>query len=117
MDNNEEKRKVRRRSLLFDFEVVESASGSPVGRIVNISLEGLMLIATERQINDTVLDLQIKLPEMIFGKTTIDCKARCMWCKQNDKTDFFEAGFHLFELPDDDIKAIVGLVTRYRLLE
>jgi hypothetical protein len=117
MDKNEEKRKVRRRSLLFDFEVVETATGTAVGRIVNISLEGLMLIATQRQINDMVLDLQIKLPEMIFGKTTIDCKAKCMWCKKNENTDFYEAGFHLFELPDDDIKAIVGLITRYRLLE
>jgi hypothetical protein len=117
MDKKEEKRKVRRRSLLYDFEVVDSATGRSVGKIVNISLEGLMLIATESQISDAVLDLQIKLPEKISGKNDINCKAKCMWCKKSEHTDFYEAGFHLFELPDDDIKAIVSLITQYRLLE
>ena len=117
MDENDEKRKLRRRSLLYDFEVVEKDSGASVGRIINISLEGLMLISTDRQVSDTVLDLRIKLPETIFGKNNIDCKAQCMWCKKNKNTDFYEAGFHLLELPEDDIKAIVGLITKYRLLD
>ncbi len=117
MIQENEKRKVRRRSLVFDFEVVEASSGLSVGRLINISLEGMMLISTERHMSDTVLELSIKLPETIFGKNHIDCKAKCMWCKKNEKTDFFEAGFHLFELPEDDIKAIVSLVTKYRLLD
>jgi hypothetical protein len=117
MPENNEKRKVRRRSLLYDFEVIEKSSGYSVGRIINISLEGLMLISTERQMNDTISELSIKLPEKIFGKDTIDCKAKCMWCKKGENTEFFEAGFHLFELPADDIKTIVGLITKYRLLD
>jgi hypothetical protein len=117
MMDTHEKRKLRRRSLLYDFDVVDRNSGLSVGRIINLSLEGLMLISTERQVNNTVLDLSIKLPETIFGKNAIECRATCMWCKKNEKTDFFEAGFHLFELPEQDIKAIVGLITKYRLLD
>jgi hypothetical protein len=117
MDKNQEKRKVRRRSLLYDFEVIERTSGMTVGKIVNISLEGMMLIATDNQVNDTISDLRILLPEMINDKNAIDCKAKCMWCKKNGATDFYEAGFHLFEIPENDIKAIVSLITRYRLLE
>jgi hypothetical protein len=77
----------------------------------------LMLISTSRHVSDTVLDLRIKLPEMIFGKDVIDCKAKCMWCIKNKNTDFYEAGFHLFELPDVDIRAIVGLIAKFRLLD
>ena len=117
MDAKDERRKLRRRSLLYDFEVIERSSGESVGRIINISLEGLMLISTSRHVSDTVLDLRIKLPELIFGKDVIDCKAKCMWCIKNKNTDFYEAGFHLFELPDEDIRAIVGLIAKFRLLD
>ena len=117
MEGKKEKRKVRRRSLLYDFEVIEPDSGMTVGKIVNISLEGMMLIATDCQVSDTVCELQIMLPEMISGKNTIDCKTKCMWCKKNGVTDFYEVGFQLLDIPENDIKAIVSLITRYRLLE
>jgi hypothetical protein len=117
MDKNEEKRKVRRRSLEYDFEVVERETGMTVGKIVNISLEGMMLIATDSQVSDTVNELQIRLPETINDKKTIDCKAKCMWCKKNGVTDFYEAGFRLVDIHENDIKAIVSLIARYRLLE
>jgi hypothetical protein len=117
MNEKDEKRKLRRRSLLYDFEVIEKNTGASIGRIINISLEGMMLISTDRYMSDTIMDVSIKLPETIFGKNTVDCAAKCMWCKKNEHTDFYEVGFHLFELPEDDIKAIVGLITKYRLLD
>jgi hypothetical protein len=117
MDKKDEKRKVRRRSLLYDFEVIEPESGMCIGRIVNISLEGMMLVATDSQVSNSVCELRVLLPELISGKNTIDCKGKCMWCKKNGDTDFYEVGFHLFDIPENDIKAIVSLITRYRLLE
>ncbi|HAJ80355.1 MAG TPA: hypothetical protein DCO75_11360 [Fibrobacteres bacterium] len=113
----DEKRKFRRRSLVYNFKVMDMATGASVGRLANLSPEGLMLITTDRMMNNPEMKLSIVLPEKISGKNCIECKAKCMWCKSAVNSDFFEAGFQLTEIPDEDLAAIVIVITKYRLLD
>jgi hypothetical protein len=112
-----EKRKYRRRSLVYNLQVADRNTGDIVGRVANLSPEGVMLITTDRMVNDTVLKLSIALPEKIFDRDRIECEARCMWCKPGENTDFFEVGLQLLEVPGREIEAIVALITKYRLLD
>jgi hypothetical protein len=112
-----EKRQYRRRSLVYNLQVVDKNTGDIVGRVANLSPEGLMLITTDRLVKDMQLELSMALPEKIFNRDRIECAAKCTWCKRNATTDFYEAGLQLFGVTDRDIEAIVALITKYRLLD
>ena len=113
----DEKRQYRRRSLVYNLQVADRNTGEIVGRVANLSPQGLMLITTDRLVQDAQLDLSIALPEKIFNRDRIECSAQCMWSKRNAATDFYEVGLQLFEVTDRDIEAIVALITKYRLLD
>jgi PilZ domain len=112
-----ENRRFRRRSLLFELKVSDKNTGQAVGRVANLTPEGLMLVNADRIVDNSVLTLRIELPELIFGKAAIDCDAKCMWCRPGVNGKLFEAGFQLLEMGEMDIQTIVALITKYRVLD
>jgi PilZ domain. len=110
-------RRFRRRSLLFELKVTEKNSGEALGRVANLTPDGLMLVNADRIVDNSLVTLRIELPEKIFGKDTIDCDAKCMWCRPVVNTKLFEAGFQLLEMGEMDVQTIVALITKYRILD
>jgi hypothetical protein len=97
--------------------VVNRSTCEIIGHVANLSTEGIMLITSDSMVHDTVLKLSIALPEKIFDRDRIECEAKCMWCKVSPNSDFFEAGLQLCEVSEQEIKAIVGLIAKYRFLD
>ncbi|HEX7510586.1 MAG TPA: PilZ domain-containing protein [Chitinivibrionales bacterium] len=112
-----EKRKYRRRSLLYNLQVVDIRSGEAIGHVANLSPEGLMLVTGKRHEQGETVKLSIALPEKIFERDRIECEAQCMWCRVSENTDNFDVGLQLLEISQQDIEAIVALITKYRLLD
>ena len=112
-----ENRRFRRRSLLFELKVTDKNTGEGLGRVANITPDGLMLVNADHIVDNTMVKLRIELPELIFGKAHIDCDAKCMWCRPGINKKLFEAGFQLLEMGEIDIQTIVALITKYRVLD
>jgi hypothetical protein len=112
-----ENRRFRRRSLLFELKVTDKNSGVVLGRVANITPDGLMLVNADRIIENSMITLRIELPELLFGKAHIECDAKCMWCRPVAQSKLFEAGFQLLEMGEMDIQTIVALITKYRVLD
>jgi PilZ domain len=112
-----ENRRFRRRSLLYQLKVTNKNTGEGLGKVANITPDGLMLLNADRIVDDTMVTLRIELPELIFGKAHIDCDAKCMWCRPGINKKLFEAGFQLLEMEEMDIQTIVALITKYRVLD
>jgi hypothetical protein len=99
------------------LKVIDKNSGESLGRVANITPEGLMLVNADRILDNAMKTLRIELPELLFGKAHIDCDAKCMWCRPATHTKLFEAGFQLLEMGEMDIQTIVALITKYRVLD
>lgn len=104
----------RRRLTRYDIEdyyaVVDRDTNQAVGRLANLSIEGMMLI-TERPVKKhNVLKLTLELPQPVLGHRKITFDAECRWCRKGRGVDWFESGYKLRDVPMEDQTTIMCLV-------
>ena len=83
-------------------KVINNETGRVIGRVVDITADGLMLIAPLRIEQGRHFDLRIILPRMTDGKTEIQVKAESVWCKKDSNPKYFQVGFRFINLPGND---------------
>lgn len=79
---NDERRSAPRKPSAAPIEVIDSISGENIGRIGNLSRNGLMLIC-HRPLNDNGLyQLRFRLPEPHGAHSEIETGVHTMWTEQ-----------------------------------
>jgi hypothetical protein len=92
------------------YAVVERGSSRPLGRLANLSIDGLML-ATEHEVKKrSVLKLTLTLSEPVLGHDSIDFDAECCWCHKGKGVDWFESGYKFRNILLEDQTTIMCLV-------
>jgi hypothetical protein len=104
----------RRRLTRYDIEdyfaVVDRDSNKIVGRLANLSIEGVMLI-TERPIKKrAILRVSLELVQPVLGHSQIDFDAECRWCRKGKGVDWFESGYKLNNVSIKDQTTIMCLI-------
>ncbi|MDO9065674.1 MAG: hypothetical protein Q7U96_01135 [Chloroflexota bacterium] len=74
-----ERRELRRRRLVHSIELYDRASERFLGKGVDVTTRGLLLIAETPVPQDTEMQLRMTLPERMFGKDHIDLDAVARW--------------------------------------
>ncbi len=103
-------RSLERKKTAVFFGVYERKSSKYVGRLVDITANGLMImgkIAFEAKI---VLELKIDLPQEINGKQYIEFYAKVVWCEQSKKTKLFSAGMEFTNIAPEYTQLIDELI-------
>lgn len=108
-----EKRAQRRRNTIYYLEVFDLESGTLLGRLTDITVEGMMLISEKPITADRTYQCRMVLPKEILGRTNIIFDATCVWSRQARNSDFFEAGFRSLIADPGDIDAIEMLIQRF----
>ncbi|MBU0983395.1 MAG: PilZ domain-containing protein [candidate division Zixibacteria bacterium] len=112
---HEEKRRHKRWRTNVFFGVYDCETEAFVGRISDITTEGVMLTC-EKQIEAGVRRrLRIDLPVEIYGANTVDFEAKCLWCRPAPKEGFHQAGFKLTEVSSKNVDVIRQLVQASQL--
>jgi hypothetical protein len=101
-----DKRKHPRYRPGIEIGVFDKTTLERVGRLVDISQEGIMLAGGNPMKINTVYELRIKLPVAIYGKNEIAFNAICLWCTKTDDNTGFQAGFQLKE-PSRELKELI----------
>ena len=108
-----ENRTVERRHLVFYLRVFDKDSGRILGHLTDISTAGLMLVS-EREIEiDTVFTTRLILPKEVSGRTELQLKIRCVWCRPDPLPEFHIAGFQFVEIDLEQKKLIDALNTEF----
>jgi hypothetical protein len=102
----QEKRKLKRGQMTFYLGVYVSESKIPLGFVENIHSEGLMLRSDSPIETGKIYSLRMELPQQMGRKTQIDFSAECLWCKKENDTDFYKAGFRLMDINEE----LVGII-------
>ncbi|RPI31962.1 MAG: PilZ domain-containing protein [Chloroflexota bacterium] len=109
----EDRRKLKRRYLLFYSRVFDMKSGRLIGYLSNITPEGASLICDEPVTTDTTYRLRMDLPEEGFNRDHLMFDAKAVYCKPDVDPNFFVTGFQLQGVPNEDIDIIQRIVQEY----
>jgi PilZ domain len=109
----QEKRKLKRRHLIYYLRVFEKNADQPIGHMVDISAEGMMLISEDPIKTGNVFVLRMVLPVEIDGSREIIFSAESRWCKEDENPDFYNTGFQLINPSPEHIKITEHLVQEF----
>ena len=113
-----DKRRLKRNQLIYYLKVFDRDWGLLMGRLVDITVEGVMLFS-ERPI-ETNKEYMMKLelpatPDSPAREVKFDAEA--LWTKPDVNPDFWDTGFRFTKVSKSDIAEIEALVSEYLLPE
>lgn len=108
-----DQREVRRRHLIYNLAAVDADSGAPLGRVVDLTHDGVSLISSAPLPVDEVFHMRIKIPAHLTDCTELVFRARSRWCRRDVNDDYFDTGFQLLEVSDAHTMAVRRLISSY----
>lgn len=108
-DINNDQRKLTRISIPDQTRIFDAHSGNIVGQLVNLSIEGLMMMSPSTVSPGTLLQLRIplqcndKVIEVLVG-------AESLWCDETDESGVCWTGLHIIDISPEHHKIISTLV-------
>ena len=111
-----EQRKAPRKIANEILEVTDQITGTHLGRVVNISAEGLMLLSSSPIDTGSVYQLDLKLPRLIKNHSQISFGAVAVWSTPAAQPDSYWTGFHIIDASDEDVLAIDELIFDWHIV-
>lgn len=91
-----------RKNTPHPVKVMDVKSGRILGRVVDITSDGMMIVGKKAQNTGMILDLRIFLPRMVDGKMDITLQGEIVWSAKDDNPKFFKSGVRFLNLPGND---------------
>ncbi len=101
-----EKRTQQRKRNRNFTKVFDIDTGRCVGRLVNITTGGMMLMTESPFERDATFNFRIVLPRMFDDMLDIEVKAVARWCKRDANPDFWGAGFQFIQIGAEETRVI-----------
>ena len=90
--------------------IVDQITGNHIGRVVNISSEGLMLLSDEPMVTGSVYQLELLLPNAQSNQEKISFATEAVWCTEASQPESFWSGFHIIDIAAEDVLVIDQLI-------
>lgn len=111
--NMEDFRKKHRGSTNNYFLVFEVESGDIIGRLLNLTDDGLMLLSEEPVEASKKFECRMILPGMIEGCKEIYFKIESRWCNKNKRANWYETGYKINNKTDTCQKVLEILANEW----
>lgn len=98
-----EKRRGPRRRPDTILHVRDAMTGELVGQLGNVSLEGMMLVASEPILDDALYQFAFHLPDAHGHLQPIEVGAHEQWSLPSNMRGFVWAGFRFIDIGADDL--------------
>lgn len=108
-----EKRKSTRKIADQVLEVSDQITGTQIGRVVNISAEGLMLLSQEPIVTGSVYQLRMDLPGQNGEDKQVAFGAEAVWTSEATQPDSFWTGFRIIDISSEDVLSIDDLILHW----
>ena len=109
----QERRTYPRKDLLLFANVYDSKSGKIVGTLLNITLEGAMVLSENMIDANNTMELHIKLPENFVQKNELVFTANSRWCGPDINPEFFDVGYQFANVSEEDGQIIQTIIEKY----
>ena len=112
----QDKRKLKRRAMLYNLEIHEAETGEPAGWLVDINAEGIKISSERTYSKNQRIELVIHTPEEILGRTEIPFAARVRWCMPDANKQFIATGLQLEKIATEDYETLIGFMAKYAMI-
>ena len=112
-----EKRKSPRKIASENLEVHDQITGTQVGKVVNISAEGLMLLSHEPFSIGSVHPFDLKLPNLIKNHSKISFGAEAVWSTEAAQPGSYWTGFKVIDISEENVLTIDDLILGWHALD
>lgn len=102
MTMGNEQRKSKREQTIFYLEVFDAEIEQVLGRVVDMTADGVMLIHEHPLAVNRIYQLRIMLPRELAGSSQLQFKAECRWCRKSVNEQFFDAGLRITDISAED---------------
>jgi hypothetical protein len=106
----EERRQHSRLATELQLEVFDLHSGQRLGRIVDLSMDGFMLLSELPLATDSVWECRLVPLTWVEGLEEIRLGADCLWTRTGEDQRNCWAGFHIIDLADDQATVLEDLL-------
>ena len=109
----EEQRKLVRKRVGIVLEMQDQQTSQVYGRMMDVNLEGFMLLAKQEMIPNHQYTMVLNLPEAIKFQQSIEIVAECRWCQPSNTAGYFGAGFFVINVEATKREAWKQLVDEF----
>ncbi|MFZ6048026.1 PilZ domain-containing protein [Pseudomonas sp. CR3202] len=106
----EERRQHSRHATELQLEVFDLHSGQRLGRIVDLSMDGFMLLGETPLVADSVLECRLVPLTWVEGIEEVRLGADCLWTRAGEDERNCWAGFHIIDLAEDQAATLATLL-------
>lgn len=107
-----DKRTAVRRDIIYYLEVHDSQSGALVGRVVDISDGGLMLVCDRAPETGTRIAAEVRLPRSISSAGKFSCLLTVRWRRPDHNPSFTLVGCRM-EVGPLDLETVREVIREY----
>jgi c-di-GMP-binding flagellar brake protein YcgR len=111
-----ERRELRRRRLVHSIELYDRASERYLGKGVDVTTRGLLLVTETPISQDTELQLRMTLPETMFGKDQLEFDATARWRSKDVNPGFYDVGLEFTRISPRDQEIIRQVICMFSLV-
>jgi hypothetical protein len=110
----QKKRSSDRRGVIYYLDVRDQHTGEEIGRIGNISQDGVMLLGSQRIPQGKRLDIIVALPDnQNFPERTLSLSVEARWVKPDFNPSIFCTGCRLIAAPPEKEDVLARLIEYY----
>ncbi|MGK0499439.1 MAG: hypothetical protein ACJAYG_001080 [Oceanicoccus sp.] len=106
-------RKHERKQLNQPMPIIDVINGGQFGELVNVTVEGIMVITDKEIPTQSIYQLSLKLPMTIAGSDTVELGADCLWCREVENFHRYWAGFQIIDASDTAMTQLEQLINHY----
>ena len=108
-----ERRRLKRRHLLYYLRVFDKGTGRQIGHLVDITNEGMMIMS-ERPIRPgRTIGLRMMLPEEVNKEGAVEFDATSLWTGQDINPEFYDTGFKVTNITRRQLTMLETLIEDY----
>lgn len=96
--------------------VLDVETGRSLGRVVDITADGMMLVSKYQMELGHRIAVRIILPVMVQARTDVQVEAEAVWCKQDSNPDFYKVGFRFVNLAGEDGFLLEDVMQKFNLV-
>jgi c-di-GMP-binding flagellar brake protein YcgR len=82
--------------------VINDDTGKTVGRVVDITADGMMLVTKDKIIVGQHYNFRIVLPVMVHHRTDVTLEARAVWINADSNSEYSKCGFKFINLAGEE---------------
>ena len=110
---SEHPRKHQRQELNATILIRNSMNRELIGELVNITVEGLMIISDQEMNTSSIFQFSLELPEAINGLSQIDLVVDCLWSRRAENVNRHWSGYQIIDASPEALQTIDDLISGY----